>query len=88
MKESSGETCLICRLLRGELPSSRVYDDEHVVAFMDLYPVNPGHLFVVPRAHVPLLEDLDEELGAHVYRIAHRLAGALRRSGLRCEGIG
>jgi histidine triad (HIT) family protein len=87
MKESSGETCLICRLLRGELPSSRVYDDEHVVAFMDLYPVNPGHLFVVPRAHVPLLEDLDEELGAHVYRIAHRLAGALRRSGLRCEGI-
>jgi histidine triad (HIT) family protein len=87
MEETGEEACLICRLVRGELPSSIVHEDEQVVAFMDLYPVNPGHLFVVPRVHVPLLEDLDEDLGARVYRVAHRLSRALRRSGLRCEGI-
>jgi histidine triad (HIT) family protein len=87
MREASGETCLICRLVHGELPSSRVHEDEHVVAFMDLHPVNPGHLFVVPRAHVPLLDDLDDDLSIQVYRVAHRLTRALRRSGLRCEGV-
>ena len=53
----------------------------------DDQPVTPGHVLVVPRHHEALLDDLDEELGAKVYRLAHRLSRALRRSGLRCEGV-
>jgi histidine triad (HIT) family protein len=64
-----------------------VYADEHVVAFMDVEPVTQGHLMVVPRAHANSLEALNEELGARVFQVAHRLARALYRSGLPCEGV-
>lgn len=54
---------------------------------MDHQPINPGHVLVVPRRHVALLDDLDEDLSAAMYRVGHRLSRALRRSGLRCEGV-
>ena len=64
-----------------------VYEDETVVAFMDLNPVTPGHLLVVPRKHAVGLEDLDRATSAHVWSVGHDLARALRRSRLRCDGI-
>jgi diadenosine tetraphosphate (Ap4A) HIT family hydrolase len=54
---------------------------------MDLSPVTPGHLLVVPREHAVGLEDLDEVTSARVWSVGHRMARALRRSGLRCDGI-
>ena len=54
---------------------------------MDIAPVNPGHVMVIPRAHVASLEELDEDVGAHLFRIAMRLAAAVRRAGVRCEGV-
>ncbi len=79
--------CAFCEIIAGRLKSSFVYDDEHVVAFMDIRPVTPGHLLVVPRTHAHGLRALDEELGTHVFRVAHHLAKALYSSGLPCEGV-
>lgn len=67
--------------------ASVIYKDEVVVVFMDVTPVTPGHLLVVPRVHARGLEDLDEATGSHAWTIGHRMAKSLRRSGLRCEGI-
>jgi diadenosine tetraphosphate (Ap4A) HIT family hydrolase len=78
--------CVFCDIIAGREEASRVHEDEHVVAFMDIQPVTEGHMLVVPRVHAAFLEDLDEELGARVFRAGHRLARALRRSGLPCEG--
>ena len=64
-----------------------MHADKHVVAFLDVEPVTQGHLLVVPRAHADSLEALNEELGARVFQVAHRLAKALYRSGLPCEGV-
>lgn len=64
-----------------------VYEDEVAVVFMDLNPVTPGHLLVLPRSHAVGLEDLDEDTSAHVWSLGHRMARALRRTSLRCEGI-
>ncbi|MGW8884546.1 HIT family protein [Streptomyces sp. NPDC055749] len=58
-----------------------------MIAFMDLQPVNPGHLLVVPKTHAVGLEDLQEDVGVRVWKVAHRLGRVLRRSGLRCEGV-
>jgi histidine triad (HIT) family protein len=79
-------SCVLCDIIAGRAESSRVYDDDQVIAFMDIQPVTAGHLLVVPRAHIDFLEALDEDLGAHIFRVGHRLARALRRSGLPCEG--
>jgi diadenosine tetraphosphate (Ap4A) HIT family hydrolase len=64
-----------------------VYADDVVIAFMDVQPVNPGHVLVIPRDHAVGLADLDEDQGAQMWRIAHRVANALRHSGLRVEGV-
>jgi histidine triad (HIT) family protein len=79
--------CVFCEIVGGRSPSSVVFQDERCIAFMDIQPVNPGHLLVVPIEHAATLSDLDEDVGAHVFRVAQRLAGALRASGIRCEGI-
>ncbi|MGC4814392.1 HIT family protein [Micromonospora sp. DT228] len=79
--------CIFCAIVRGEAEASIVYEDNYVVAFMDVQPVTPGHLLVVPRAHAVGLEDLAEGDGVQVWTVAHQLALALRRSELRCEGV-
>jgi diadenosine tetraphosphate (Ap4A) HIT family hydrolase len=71
----------------GTAPASVAYADDRVVAFLDIAPITPGHLLVVPRAHATGLADLDPDLGGHVFRVAQRMAAGLRGSGLRCDGV-
>jgi len=79
--------CVFCKLLNGEADASFVYQDNVCSAFMDIQPVNAGHILVVPNRHAPSLADLEIEEGAHIFRIAQRLSAALRKSGVPCEGI-
>jgi histidine triad (HIT) family protein len=79
--------CVFCGIVAGELPASRVFEDDQVLAFLDIRPVNPGHLLVVPKAHAEFLADLPPETGARVFEAARRLAAALRACGVRCEGV-
>lgn len=64
-----------------------VYQDEHVAAFMDIRPVNPGHVLVIPRVHAPHLADLPPGIGGQLFETGMRVAAAIRRSGVRAEGI-
>ncbi len=79
--------CIFCRILAGRADASVVWRDERCTAFMDIQPVNPGHVLVVPNRHAPSLAELDAESGGHIFQIAQRLAAALRRSGVRCEAV-
>jgi histidine triad (HIT) family protein len=79
--------CIFCRILAGELPASFVHRDERIAAFMDIQPVNPGHLLVVPVQHGAHLADIDADTAADVMRVGHAAAAALRASGLKCEGV-
>lgn len=82
-----GADCVFCAIVAGTAPASVIYDDDNVLAFLDIRPITPGHLLVIPKRHAPLLGDLDEATGARVFRVAMRLAEAVRASSLRCEGI-
>jgi len=79
--------CLFCGIVAGDVESSRVYEDEHVVAFMDIRPVTRGHTLVVPRRHAASLAELDPEDGAHVFRASMAVAAAIRRSTIPSEGV-
>jgi histidine triad (HIT) family protein len=79
--------CIFCKILAGDLEVSLVYRDDLCAAFMDIQPVNPGHLLVIPNRHAAYLADLKEEEGAQIFRIAQRLAAALHQSGVKCEGV-
>ena len=79
--------CVFCGIVRGEVPSSIAYQDDLVTAFMDINPVNTGHVLVVPKQHAAYLADVDEETGGHLFKVSMRIAQAIRNSGVKCEGI-
>ena len=81
------ENCLFCKIIAGELEGTIVYQDEICTALMDIQPINPGHLLVIPNDHSKDLTELPPETGKHIFAIAQILAAALRGSGIRCEGI-
>ena len=79
--------CLFCDILAGTIPATFVHRDDQVSVFMDIQPVNAGHLLVIPNAHASFLADLGPDTGAQMFRVAQRMAQALRDSGLPCEGV-
>jgi histidine triad (HIT) family protein len=79
--------CIFCQILKGEREASFVYQDEICSAFMDIQPVNTGHLLIIPNRHAPYLAHLKAEEGAQIFRVAQTLSAALRKSGVKCEGI-
>ena len=57
--------CIFCKIIAGDIPSYKVYEDNHVVAFFDILPISPGHTIIVPKNHVADIEGLsDEEMSA------------------------
>ena len=69
--------CIFCKILADEIPSSRVFEDEHSIAFMDLFPLAPGHTLLIPRDHHELLTDMPDETMAALGRVLPRLARAV-----------
>jgi len=81
------EDCIFCKIVNDTVPASLVYGDDKVLAFMDISQVNPGHVLVIPKEHTSCLAELDEETGAHLFKMGMRIAAAIRKSGVRCEGV-
>lgn len=81
------EDCIFCKIINGTAPASVVYSDDKVIAFMDISQINPGHVLVIPKTHATGLADLDEETGEYLFKIAVRIATAVKGSGVRCEGV-
>jgi len=70
--------CTFCDLIRGAAEVSVCHEDSDAIAFMDIQPVNNGHVLVVPRVHYESLLDVPEEIGLHLFRVTMRLANAVR----------
>jgi len=79
--------CIFCKIVNKKVPSSQVYEDDMVIAFMDVQPVNAGHILIVPKKHAKLINDLDDNTVAHLAVISKKLNGAIRSSGLKVEAI-
>ena len=74
------EACVFCDIVRGTSPASMVYQDDTVVAFMDIQPITQGHMLVVPREHAVLMSELNETAAMRTFRIARRLASVVRQT--------
>ena len=70
--------CTFCDLIHGAAEVSICHEDSDAIAFMDIQPVNNGHVLVVPRQHYESLLDVPQELGLHLFRVTMRLANAVR----------
>ena len=71
---------IFARILRGEIPAHRVYEDEYTLAFLDVMPQSVGHTLVIPKAEAENLFELDPEMLAHVIRTTQKVAAAVRKA--------
>ncbi|MFI9505999.1 HIT family protein [Nocardia sp. NPDC052566] len=74
-------------IVAGRAPASKVYDDADVLAFMDIRPMTPGHVLVVPKVAARSLAELDPAVGGKLFQVGQRLAAALRASEVGCDGV-
>lgn len=79
--------CEFCKIVSGEYRSSKIYEDDDVLAFMDIQPVNDGHILIIPKKHVELIADLDDETSSKMFIVTNKINKALRKSNLKLEGI-
>lgn len=76
--ETSSNECIFCKIIKGEIPSEIIYRDERVIGFKDINPQAPVHILIVPKEHIPTLNDLeDPELGGHILQVAKKIAKEL-----------
>jgi histidine triad (HIT) family protein len=83
---TSDPNCIFCKIIQGQIPSTRVYEDEKHLAFMDINPLNRGHCLMIPKDHHPTIHDIPDDLLAGLMIAAKKLAGRVVRA-LGAQGI-
>jgi histidine triad (HIT) family protein len=79
--------CPFCKMISGELDATFIYQDQYCSALMSMHPVNPGHVLLIPNDHITRLDDLPQEAAQDFFQVSQHLAGAVRASGVQCDGI-
>lgn len=71
--------CLFCKIIAGDIPSTKVYEDDCVLAFRDIAPQAPTHILVIPKAHIPSVDGINEgnsAVVAHIFTVIPKIAAA------------
>ncbi len=74
------EDCIFCKIVEGKIPSAKVYEDKHVISFLDIMPANKGHCLVVPKKHYETLLDIPEEDLVNLIKAVKKITKALSLS--------
>ena len=78
--------CLFCEIIKGNIPSKKVYEDDLVFVFLDINPNTNGHMLIVPKKHVVTVDDIDNDLAIHILDVEKKLKSLLERK-LNIEGL-
>jgi len=73
------ENCIFCKIVKGEIPSSKVIDDDKIIAFLDINPVNKGHILIIPKEHFETLLDIPENICKEMINSAKTVGKILRK---------
>ena|SRR3989344_2307496 len=80
------DDCIFCKIVKGEIPSAKIYEDERFLAFLDIKPVSEGHVLVIPKEHVIWMQDADEETISGIFNLAKKLMRKIKK-GLKCDSV-
>lgn len=78
--------CIFCKIIANQIPSHKVYEDDYVLAFLDIKPNHPGHTLVIPKEHFENIYSVPAEIFARMTVVAQKIAVALKQS-LECDGV-
>lgn len=80
------DDCIFCKIVAGEIPSRKIYEDSDLIAIMDLNPTSKGHSLIIPKEHCTNIYDIDEDIAAKVMKTAKKLATKMTVA-LNCDGF-
>jgi histidine triad (HIT) family protein len=83
--EMQKQNCIFCQIVSGKIPSKKVFEDEKVIAFLDINPASPGHILLIPKTHYAILPQIPEDEVGHMFAVAKNLSNALLK-GLLVKG--
>ncbi|MER2171214.1 MAG: HIT family protein [Psychrobacillus psychrodurans] len=72
--------CIFCKIIDGSIPSAKIYEDDHVYAFMDIMPLTKGHTLIIPKNHKENIYDLSEEEASNLFKVVPKIASVLKES--------
>lgn len=78
--------CIFCKIINGEIPSYKIYEDETVMAFLDISPDSNGHTLIIPKKHYKDIDDIDNQVLSHILEIAKKIKLKLEKK-LNIDGL-
>ena len=78
--EHTSEACIFCKILKNEIPSNKIYENDNVFAFLDINPVNPGHVLVIPKEHYDHMEEVPDDLLCEVIKAIKKITIAVKEA--------
>lgn len=80
------DTCVFCKIVQKEAPVSPIFEDNRVLAFLDIMPVTEGHTLLIPKVHAPNISDLDSSTIPSLFGVAQEITGVLYKA-IECDGV-
>ena len=80
------EDCIFCKIIKGEIPCMKIYEDDVVLAYLDINPDSNGHTLIVPKKHYKDVFDIDDNTLLHIYKVSRKIMKILEEK-LGCEGF-
>lgn len=80
------DNCIFCKIIKGELPSYKIYEDDNFIAILDKFPISYGHLLIISKHHHENILDMPEEFASALYPVAKKLAKAVKEA-VDADGI-
>lgn len=80
------KNCIFCKIIKGEIPCNKVFENKNFLVFLDIKPVSFGHLLIIPKNHIIWMQEADDKTIADIYKLAKKMILALKK-GLKCDYV-
>ena len=80
------ENCIFCKIIKGEIPCDKVFENKNFLVFLDIKPVNHGHLLIIPKKHVVWMQEADDKTIADIFKLTKKMMLTLKKS-LKCDYV-
>jgi len=79
-------SCIFCKIASKDIPSNEVYEDKNFLVFLDVKPINHGHLLIIPKKHIVWMQEADDKTISEIFKLAKKMMLALKKS-LKCDYV-
>lgn len=80
------ENCIFCKIIKGDIPAEKVYEDKDFLAFLDIRPVSHGHILIIPKEHIVWMQDVPDETISRIFTLTKKIMKGIK-DGLPCDYV-